>query len=398
MTARDGNIVPFPSAARDENLGRQLIPGRLYEARLAKRLNQTELADKVGLSRQAISAFEQGAKSPEAATLVNLARQLEQPVAYFTGVEPESFGEIRAKFFRKVGPDTKRRNMACEVLAKWLVNVSCLFDGMVNYPNVNIPVYSPEDEISSSYSDMEIENIATEVRKNFGLGLGPISNVVRLLETQGVIVSRFQLQGESVEAFSFWSGDRPFVFLASDKESGARARYDAAHELGHLVLHRWVSKDEIENKDRLKKIENEADRFASAFLLPKETFLNEIYSPRLANFVSLKDRWKVSIQAMIYRCKHLGIFDEQQITSLYKQISSRGWRKKEPLDGLGGIKIEDPMLLRRVIEVAIDGGRIGRDNVKVALGFSQSVIEQLANLPSGYLSISPPTEFLPTLK
>lgn len=63
------------------------------------------------------------------------------------------------------------------------------------------------------------------------MGPGPISHVLALLESKGVVVCRYEMQGESVEAFSFWNGERPFVFMASEKEAGARLRYDLAHEL-----------------------------------------------------------------------------------------------------------------------------------------------------------------------
>jgi Zn-dependent peptidase ImmA (M78 family)/transcriptional regulator with XRE-family HTH domain len=396
--AHNGNIVHFPHAVRDEGHGRRLIPARLVEARLAKRLNQTELAEIVGVSRQAISQYEQGAKIPESATMRRLADALDQPISFFTKDGTPAFGEFSVNFFRKTGADTKRRNMACEVFARWLSQTAFVFDPVVNYPEVDLPSFEPASQTSSRYDEEEIEIIAEKVREHFGLGLGPISNVVRLLESKGVVVCRVQIPGENIEAFSFWSGTRPFVFLASDKESGARARFDAAHELGHLVLHRWVGADEIESKERLKEIEAEADRFAGAFLLPRKSFPNEVYSPRLMAFQDLKLRWKVSIQAMIYRCKHLGIFDDQQITNLYKQISFKGWRKMEPYDGPSGLPLEQPMLLRRISELVVEKGKRQKDDIINALSISPSMIEQLAGLPNGFLSSKPVMEFEPTLK
>lgn len=392
------NVVRFPGAVRDENQGRRLIPARLLEARLAKRFNQTDLAAAVGVSRQAISSYEQGEKVPEPATMRLIAQELDQPISYFTKADTPAFGEFSVNFFRKTGADTKRRNMACEVFARWLSQTAFAFEPVANFPAVDLPSFEPKSPISSNYDDEEIEEIAEKVRDHFGLGLGPISNVVRLLELKGVVICRVQIPKEKIEAFSFWSGPRPFIFLASEKESGARARFDAAHELGHLVLHRWVGADEIEDKARLKEIESEADRFAGAFLLPRKSFPNEVYSPRLLAFVDLKMRWKVSIQAMIYRCKNLGLFDEQQVTNLYKQISFKNWRKSEPLDGPNGLPLEQPILLRKISEIVVENGRRRKDEIKAGLAFSPSMIEQLAGLPQNYLSTEPPTEFEPTLK
>jgi len=396
--ASSENVIQFSGAVSDSHHGRRLIPARLTEARLAQRLNQTELAARIGVSRQAVSAYEQGEKMPEPGTMAMIAETLEQPLAFFTSERPATFGPSSANFFRKVGPDTKRRNLACEVYAGWLAQTASAFDPMVNFPAVDIPSYEPQSGGALHYDEEEIENIAEYVREHFGLGLGPISNVLRLLETKGVLVCRVEIPNENIEAFSFWSGSRPFIFLASEKESAARARYDAAHELAHLVLHRWVGKDEIEDKKRLKEIETEADRFAGAFLLPRKSFPNEIYSPRIMAFVELKRRWKVSIQAMVYRCKDLGIFDEQQITNLYKHISYKKWRKREPLDGQDGLPIEQPMLLRRVAELVFDTGNLQRDEIKNAISISPSVIEQLVGLPGGYLKDAPVGEYEPTLK
>lgn len=395
---RSTNVLQFPGAARDESFGRRLIPGRLTEARLACGLNQTELALAANVSRQAISAYEQGDKAPEPSTMRTIADALQQPISYFTGESPASFGPFSTNFFRKMGADTKRRNAACAVHAKWFAQTAFAFDDLANFPTVDLPSFEPGRADGPEYDEEEIEQIAERVREHFGLGLGPISNVVRLLETKGVIVCRLEMVGENIEAFSFWSGSRPFIFLASDKSSGARARFDAAHELGHLVLHRWIGPEEIEEKERLKQIEAEADRFASAFLLPRRSFPNEVYSPRIMAFVDLKRRWRVSIQAMVYRCRDLGIFDDQQVTNLYKQISFKKWRKSEPLDGEGGIPLEQPLLLGKVADLVIQSGALARDELLARLRLSPHVVERLAGLPAGHLGGEVQLELHPTLK
>ena len=155
--------------------------------------------------------------------------------------------------------------MSCDVHAKWLASTGYSFDGLVNFPSVDIPSFEPKDEGENKYSDEKIEHIAESVREQFGLGLGPISNVVRTMEKFGVVVCRLEMKDEKVEALSVWSGAKPFVFLASDKASGARARFDAAHELGHLVLRRWVGSDEIEEKARLQVIEKKRTNLHQPF-------------------------------------------------------------------------------------------------------------------------------------
>lgn len=396
--AGNDNVVQFPTAARDNHQGRLLIPERLIEARIAKRLTQTDLANEIGVTRQSISAYEGGLKKPEPATMVSLAAALGQPINFFTREAPPTFGPASANFYRKVGADTKRRNSACNVYANWLGQTAYAFNVFVNYPELDLPSFEPKDS-GSRYSDDEIEDIAEAVRQHFGLGWGPISNVVRLLESKGIIVCRIAIEQEKIEAFSFWRGERAFIFLASDKDSAARSRLDAAHELGHLCLHRWIGEEEIEDPKILKEIEREADRFAAAFLLPRKSFANEIYSPRLLAFVDLKRRWKVSIQAMVYRCKSLGIFDEHQVTGLYKQISAKKWRTSEPLDGESGLPLEQPLLLPKAAEMVLAAGRLGGDELQSSLGLSPEWIEKLLGLPSGSLSDNhSEVDIQPTLK
>ncbi len=394
------NIVHFPNAAQGSASGRLLIPQRLTEARQVALLTQTELANRIGVSRQAVSAYERGTKFPVPNTMGKMADALGQPVAFFTRSERWTFGEHSANFFRKIGPDTKRRNRACEVLADWFSSVAYAFNEIANFPPIDIPQFEPHDSTSSAYTEEEIEGMAEETRKHFGLGLGPISNVLRLIESKGVITCRFRMTGEKVEAFSYWAGDRPFVFLASDKESAARARFDAAHELGHLCLHRWVGREEIEDKDRLKQIEAEADHFAGAFLLPRKSFPNEVYAPKAEAFVDLKARWKVSIQAMVYRCKNLGLFDEQQITNVYKQISYKRWRTVEPLDkGQRALPFEEPMLLRRVAELVFESGRYRVDEFKSDIALSDETLEQLIGISFATNDeIYPTPDFEPRIK
>lgn len=395
--ARADNVVGFPTSPGRGSF-RLLVPERLTEARLAARMTQTELAEAVGVSRQAVSTYELGTKSPEPETMQRLAAALGQPIVFFTRTERAAFGAFSANFFRKVGADTKRRNQACEVFARWFTSSVHAFDEIANLPTVDIPQFEPRDSTSSSYDEEEIEEYAENVRQHFGLGWGPISNVIRLLEVKGVSICRLEIPGENIEAFSFWSGERPFIFLASDKKSAARARFDVAHELGHLCLHRWVTAAEIEDTSRLKVIESEANRFAGAFLLPRKSFPNEVYSPRAEGFIYLKERWRVAIQAMVYRCKDLGLFDERQVTNLYKQISFKKWRTVEPLDGPGGLVLEQPTLLRTIAELILQRGRATSDELCAKVALAPEIIEQMWGLDPGTLAPSSAAVFTPTLK
>jgi|ERR1043166_4917859 Zn-dependent peptidase ImmA (M78 family)/transcriptional regulator with XRE-family HTH domain len=386
------------TSQRTANVASRLRPSKLREARLAMRLTQTELADRVGVKRQSVSMYEAGQTSPEPAVMERIATELEQPLSYFVDDPPLEFGDSSTRFFRAFGANTKRRNLACEVLGGWLVKSAKFLDGYVNFPPLDVPAAYVPAASDGNYTPEEIEVAAANCRRSWGLGLGPISNVVSLLENKGIVVSRYVIPRESIEAFSFWNGDRPFVFLASEKESAVRARFDAAHELGHLILHRGIGTEDLEdNKERLRTIEREADRFANAFLLPAESFAAELFSAKLDAFVPLKRRWKVSIQAMVVRCRQLELIDEDQYTNLYKTISFRKWRKREPQDDV--LPLEEPKLLSHAVNLLLSSGQKSADDVALALQVNRGVIEELCNVPAGTLhSKANISEFRPTLK
>jgi Zn-dependent peptidase ImmA (M78 family)/DNA-binding XRE family transcriptional regulator len=357
------------------------------------RLSQEELGERIGVTRQAISQFERGDRSPDAETFSALVTVLEQPPGFFTTEEAPVFGEYSTRFYRKFGSDTVRRREASDTYAEWFVQVAKTFDDVINYPALNVPEYDINE-----FGEDGIDEIAENVRRDWGLGLGPISNVLALLESNGILACRYEMKGEKVEAFSFWNGPRPFIFMASEKTAGVRSRFDLAHELGHLVMHRHIDSAEIEDKDYLKEIERQADRFAGAFLLPKHSFPNEVFTPRLDAFVDLKRRWKVSIQAMIYRCSDLGLFDDAQILNMRKQVSFRKWRTQEPLDDPSIIPLENPRLLTKAFELVAQSGRMSVEQIKSAVQISPRFIEAMCNLAEGALAGSDPPTVLPTLK
>ena len=150
--------------------------------------------------------------------------------------------------------------------------------------------------------------------------------MVHLLESKGVRVFWIRHESPSLDAFSFWRETKVFVVLNLLKDAGDRARFDAAHELGHLVLHRHLEAQTMGGK----AIEKEADRFAAAFLLPAESFTEECPEyPDLGRLYALKARWKVSVAAMIMRGSQLGLFSEWQTRQAFKKMNALGMLRTE---------------------------------------------------------------------
>jgi Zn-dependent peptidase ImmA (M78 family) len=170
-----------------------------------------------------------------------------------------------------------------------------------------------------------IEAIAESVRAEWKVPPGPIQNVVDTLESHGIVVIRLPLDSADVDAFSLPFADHPVVVLGADKNDRARSRFDAAHELGHLIMHG----DQIWG---MKEVETQAHQFAAAFLMPEKDIYRQLPTtvdwPRL---FELKRRWQVSLAALLMRARALGRMSESTYLTAIKAASARGWRRLEPV-------------------------------------------------------------------
>lgn len=350
-----------------------IIPQRLREARESLEFTMEHLGNLVGVKRQTISNYESGLRSPEPEILMNLIRALKQPLIFFTTERPTSLGLKETIFFRSFQSKTARTNRKCEIYSDWFVQIAAYFEKFINFPTVDLPETSSPIN-GKHYTIEEIEEIAQICRKHWKLGNGPISNIVALLESKGIIVSRIKLDTNTVSAYSFREADRPFIFLGS--EFGLfRSRFSAAHELGHLILHRGISKEEFETD--LKHFEKEADYFASAFLLPRETYPLEIFSFKLSAFIELKKRWKTSVASQIMRCKHLGIINEDREVGLRKQLSKNKWLKNEPLDNQ--FPIEKSAIMEKSLNLLVKEGMLTAEELINNIRLSLDTISILIN-------------------
>jgi Zn-dependent peptidase ImmA (M78 family) len=215
----------------------------------------------------------------------------------------------------------------------------------VTLPDLHLP--RPSQTVDPATPQDEIEALADDVRQQWNIPKGPVDDVVRALERHGIVTTRFRVGLERVDAFCVCFPDRPVVVLGADKGLRDRSRFDAAHELGHLVMHH---PDQIGDK----AIEAQANQFAAAFLMPATDIRKELPS-RIdwPTFIKLKAEWHVSIAALVVRAKTLRVMEDHVYTQAWKALSVRGWRKREPGD-LG--PPENPVLLRRAVDLVTDCG------------------------------------------
>jgi len=370
---------------KERKILNNIIPSRLREARIARGYTLKQLAEMVGVTRQSISQYELGRTIPSGEVLRKIIEKLKFPLSFFTKpIENENVQNPKsAIFFRSLRSTTqKSRNMSsCRI--DWVRDIFLYLSNFIDFPKVDIPDVSkfvPNDGLDKDI----IEDIAIYVRKYWGLGLGPISNLTLLLEKKGFIISRLELGEKKIDAFSQWRNDRPFIFLGSDKDSAVRSRFDIAHELAHILFHTDLEQEDLRTPKMLNKIEEEANLFAGAFLLPKDSFSQEVLSTSLSHFISLKKRWKVSIAAMIKRCETLDIFTENQILYLNKQLSINRMRKREPLDDV--LVPEQPSVLRQAVKLLLDNNIKTSYEILEDLPYGVDEIESLCNLPKGTLT------------
>lgn len=355
---------------------------KLKEGRQGRGLITAELAESVGVSAQAISQYEQGRTKPRGDVLAKICTTLNLPLGFFLDENHNTEPSEGPIFFRSLKSSSARSQDMMHIRAKWSWRLFSYFEKYIDFPEVKMYELNESKE-PGQWTIEQMNHLAAEVRKNWGLGLGPISNVTALIENNGIVISRAYIGDVKLDAFSRWKGNRATMFLSSDKESAVRSRFDAAHELGHLILHAHIDLSEIKDARQRNKmltiVEKEANAFASAFLLPEETFCKEVYSPSISHFITLKQRWRVSIAAMIYRCESLGLLSDNQVLYLRKQMSAKKMRTVEPLDN--ELPIEQPSLLATAVNMMIDNHVQTPQKIAEAVHLPYEDIENLCNLP-----------------
>ena len=315
---------------------------RLRNARMYRGLTLTELAKRTDISKQSLSLYENDNNTPDYMKVRLLATELNFPYDYF--FQKDSYvAKTETTYFRSFASATKKDRAAQSIKLEYVAKLYEILLEYISFPEMNLPNISFEgyDDVFECESDeaiQEIENVANKVREYWGLGNGPIKDLQYALEKNGIIVTGFDTNEDKIDAFSqrtiVEGNNIYFIAVALGNRPEGRIRFDMAHELGHILLHPWSEDLETITKDEFKARERQANMFASAFLLPKDSFGKDVasYPTNLKYYQFLKNKWKVSIQAMIYRTHQLGIISDNQYQYLMRQISKNGWRIKEPDD------------------------------------------------------------------
>jgi Zn-dependent peptidase ImmA (M78 family)/DNA-binding XRE family transcriptional regulator len=333
---------------------------RFALARKRRGIKKKVLAQLIGVSEKSVIGYEKGIQEPEKETLNRIASALNFPARFFLADDIDELTPNIASFRALTKMTASQRDIALSagsialLLNEWI-------EQRFELPEVDLPDLGRE----STDNQQSPEAAADTLRHHWGIGELSIKNMISLLESKGIRVFSLAIDAREVDAYSMWYGGKPFVFLNTLK-SAEHCRFDAAHELGHLVLHRH-------GEPQGQEIEREANAFASAFLMPRRSVLaNAPKFPTLPSLIAYKKHWTVSVAALNYRLHTLGLTTDWVYRTLCIQISGAGYRTSEPESA----PHETSQILSKVFAALREEG-ISKNDVAQQLLLDPTEIEQL---------------------
>lgn len=371
---------------------------RLKEALQFRGKKMTELADETGISKQSLSLYANAGNKPPFENVEKIARTLDFPVDFFTSEDlcTVSTGNT---YFRSQASATKKSRNAQKIKLEYVSKMYEVILNYVNVPELNLPdttgIDIPEDiiNVDSEQAINEIEKLAMLIREFWDLGSGPIDNLQYALQSNGIIVTGFRNVDSDIDAFSQQikiDGKTIYIIaLAIGSKPIERLRFDMAHELGHILLHTWGEDNEEISRDEFNAREKQANMFASALLLPKKSFSKSVsaYPTNIDYYFALKKKWKVSMQAMMYRARQLDIISANQFQYMMRIMSKNGYRLHEPGDKPGEI---GDTIFQAALDMLFEGGYLTvsellREFGRYGIYLSQHDLENLMYLRKGTL-------------
>lgn len=306
-------------------------------ARESRGMTQAELASKIGVMQGTLSKYETGFHQPPADFVADLSDALGYPMAFFYeggrpyGLPPFHYRRRKKLSAKALGRIVAEMNIRRIHLTKLLIS----FDWKTN---AFIPEIDADEYQGRSKKPFTIEGAARSVREMWMLPTGPIPNMVDLLEANGGIVIPCDFGSDLIDAMSQRIEGMPVLFFVNVNSPADRLRHTLAHELGHMVLHTITVKSDEE-------MEDEADAFAGAFLLPADEIRPQLRRFDLRQLANMKLYWKVSMAALAVRADRLKLITPYQSKMFWIEMGKLGYRKREPNEP----PKEHPSLLRQMI-------------------------------------------------
>ncbi|MCM3288916.1 ImmA/IrrE family metallo-endopeptidase [Paenibacillus sp. MER 180] len=361
------------------------IGENLANLRIMHGYSRKQLSDMLGVTEQAVWQYENAYTTPKMQIVNELKRIFNVKSKYFYSKD------MLAKYSSPANVDVMNiayRSKVLNVISKTQAEAKHLeyLDSFVNYITANVShptlkIIKLRDEVmdyvihTNDDRSVQIAYVARLARKRLDLSTSSNDDLLFQIEKSGVFVFEKAI-GEEIDAYSLWTrNDRPYIILGNLKRSASRRNFDLAHELGHLLLHYQLEFVNLDRKEH-KNIENEANMFAGALLLPEDEFSLDMKDvSRLTNpddYVDLKKKWKTSLQVLGYRAANLGIIGAKEHRNFYASLHRKGYLKMEPLDDTN--PIQKPMKIKTIIDFAskkgiVDIGHMIEHDWKVEVSF-----------------------------
>jgi Zn-dependent peptidase ImmA (M78 family)/DNA-binding XRE family transcriptional regulator len=340
-------------------------------AREARALTQAELAAQIAIGQGTLSKYENGVNEPPQEFVTALSRVLQYPVEFFYQVDrPYGFPPFHYR---------KRKKMSAKALGRIVaemnirrIHIKKLSQSFDLKTNRFIPEINRDEFQGFSKRRPDIEDIARSVREAWMLPRGPIVNMVDLIEENGGLVIPCDFETDLLDAMSQRIDGMPVLFFVNVNSPADRVRHTLAHELGHMVLHTTEFKAD-------DAMEEEADHFAGAFMLPAEDMKAQLRRFDLRQLANMKGYWRVSMQAIAYRAQRLRLITPYQSKTFWIEMGKLGYRKREPNEP----PREVPKLLRQMVEFH-----------RRKLGYSASDLARLLCLEPSEIATMYGSEFL----
>lgn len=358
-----------PSAAE---IAAAFDTGRLTQARQLAGLTKAALAAMVGVSGAAVSQWESRTSPPRPDHVVKLGEALDVPIDFFAVGRPFAPLDGSAAHFRSLRSTRVGQRARAVAFVEQVWELTYALEKLVQFPAVDLPGFLPDDQSRLPSSPVEA---ARALRAHWGLGTGPIRHLIRTMETRGIVTTMVPFAAgdtATIDAFSTSRMPRPLIVLTPDRGTDVyRHRFTAAHELGHLILHRDAAPGDAEQ-------EREADAFAAEFLTPADSICPQL--PTRVDFGAfelISREWEVSVKSLIYRCQELGTISEAAARRAYQQHNKRmalGFIIEEPARSFVG---ETPAMLNAAFDMAVQNGTTTMSDLARELRWRQSRLRLL---------------------
>jgi Zn-dependent peptidase ImmA (M78 family)/DNA-binding XRE family transcriptional regulator len=340
--------------------------------RLARQRNgfqQGEAAELLGVAQATLSRAENGLIQPADDLIDQAASVYGVPRSFFSQSDPVYGAPVSVHPMWRKKADVTLRDMD-KIVAELnirLMHIRRLLEAADIDQGGGIPRLDIDE-----YGDPE--KIAGIVRAHWKVPSGPIKDLTKLVEAAGAIVVHSALGGAAVSGVTFAVSGLPPLIVLNEEQPADRLRFTLAHELGHMVMHRFPT----------PTMEDEANAFAGALLMPAAD-IRPYFVGRKVDFAllaALKPEWKVAMQSLLMRARSLNVVSSNQERYLWQQFNMRRMRLREPpeLD----FSSEKPLTMHDVIRLHLEVLRYDLDDLAVLLHMHPQELSQFYGLtPNG---------------